>query len=254
MFAAGISSALAYEPARGGAELPNLNVNATAQDEDGFVWIATSNGLCKSLGNEYDIYFGDSDDLQTVTSNHILNLYVDSDGWLMVATSRGISGLEKGTRIFHRYTFENMDGAEICSYGFVEFAGELLCYGSSGIYAVNKDEGIMRLRYLVEGSSVTNAIKDDNGRLWLAAGHDLLALDSAYRTCDRLSLDNSYIIKSIAYSGDRFVLGTNQGLLFFNPSTRMVSRAACKHGGEPHTSCGRRNYAPFHHKQWCAGL
>ena len=76
----------AYTPVRR-PELSNLCVRSIGQDAYGHIWIATANGLCKKFGDEYEIYFGDVDDLQTVPSNSVTGLLTDSDGWLMVATN-----------------------------------------------------------------------------------------------------------------------------------------------------------------------
>ena len=89
IFLLGISAALpalAYKPVVR-PELSNLCVNAIAQDSYGYIWIGTANGLCKSFGNEYQIYFGHPTDSLTVPSNSIRNLYLDKDGWLFVATT-----------------------------------------------------------------------------------------------------------------------------------------------------------------------
>ena len=58
---AGISTAYGYNPVRQ-SELSNLCVRAIVKDSYGYIWIATANGLCKSYGNEYEIYFGEIDD------------------------------------------------------------------------------------------------------------------------------------------------------------------------------------------------
>lgn len=47
-------------------DLSNLRVNAFAQDSLGYIWIATANGLCKSFGESYDVFFYDEADEHSI--------------------------------------------------------------------------------------------------------------------------------------------------------------------------------------------
>ncbi len=137
---------MAYQPITR-PELSNLCVRAISQDYNGHIWIATANGLCKSYGSEYDIYFGEVNDSTTIPSNSVTNLYNDKDGWLLIATNLGACGLEKGTKFFHRFNLSG-EQSDFCAYGFIEYAGRLLCYGDRGLYEISKPERsiCMRLR------------------------------------------------------------------------------------------------------------
>lgn len=63
-------------------DLSNLRVNAFAQDSLGYIWIATANGLCKSFGESYDVFFYDEADEHSIPSNlitgHIWSRYRQS--------------------------------------------------------------------------------------------------------------------------------------------------------------------------------
>ncbi|MDE6528045.1 MAG: hypothetical protein K2L78_03250, partial [Muribaculaceae bacterium] len=47
-------------------DLPNLHVNALAQDSLGYIWVGTANGLCRDKGNDYDIFSSDKSDPSTI--------------------------------------------------------------------------------------------------------------------------------------------------------------------------------------------
>ena len=53
-------------------DLPNDHVHAFAQDSLGFVWVATANGLNKSYGKNYDVYFHDKGDPRSIPANNIM--------------------------------------------------------------------------------------------------------------------------------------------------------------------------------------
>ena len=56
------------------ADLPNLHVNALAQDSLGYIWVGTANGLCRDKGNAYDIFSSDKADSATIPSNNVTAL------------------------------------------------------------------------------------------------------------------------------------------------------------------------------------
>ena len=77
-------------------DLSNLRVNAFAQDSLGYIWIATANGLCKSFGESYDVFFYDEADEHSIPSNLITGLYVDDASKLWISTGKGICSMARG--------------------------------------------------------------------------------------------------------------------------------------------------------------
>lgn len=214
----------AYTPVRR-TELSNLCVRAIEQDACGYIWIATANGLCKSFGDEYDIYFGDAADVQTVPSNSVNDLLTDKDGWLMVATNLGVCGLEKNTKTFHRFTVDG-GNTDVCGYGFVEYGGRLLCYGGEGLYEIDKKTRSMNLRVKVEGDQIVSAVTGPDSLLWISNGTCMMGIDSGLNPAVRLKFDNSSQVRTIACAADRLLLGTPNGVMSFNPADRTTSPTA----------------------------
>lgn len=212
----------AYTPVRR-PELSNLCVRSIGQDVYGHIWIATANGLCKKFGDEYEIYFGDVDDMQTVPSNSVTALLTDSDGWLMVATNKGVCAREKGSKIFHRFTEAGDAGSDFCGYGFVEYGGHLLCYGGKGLYEIDKPSRSMTLKVKAEGESLTSAVKGPDGLLWLSNGDTMMGVDSTLHAVMRVKFDTSNRIRTMAATENGLLLGTPDGVLNFNPSDQSVT-------------------------------
>ncbi len=212
--------AKAYRPVTR-AELSNLCVRAVEQDSYGYIWIATANGLCKSYGNEYEIYFGEVNDVNTVPSNSVLNLYTDSDGWLLVATNIGVCGLEKGTKTFHRFIPEG-EGNDFFAYGFTEFDGRLFCYGDMGLYEISKEQKSLTLRVRIEGEPITSVTKGPDGLLWISNGTCLMGIDSQLQPVTRLKFEASDRVSTMASSGKYLLLGTPHGMVKFDPSTQKT--------------------------------
>ena len=60
-------------------------VSSIAQDEDGYIWIATTNGLQRYDGNSFINFKSRENDSTSIPSNHISFLYKDKQGnlWLI---------------------------------------------------------------------------------------------------------------------------------------------------------------------------
>jgi len=68
--------------------LSGNNVWSIAQDNDGFIWIATSSGLNRYDGNRIKIYLDDPNEPHSLTSYSVRNLHVDQSGRLWAGTWR----------------------------------------------------------------------------------------------------------------------------------------------------------------------
>lgn len=78
------------------------------QDKDGFVWIATMNGLWRYDGGSFKNYVKNEADLSSITNNHISCLYEDSKGDLWVGTyGGGLLKYIKKQDSFERFVHNN---------------------------------------------------------------------------------------------------------------------------------------------------
>lgn len=206
-------------------ELSNLCVRDIEQDSYGYIWIATANGLCRSYGSEYQIFFGESgakQDLHTIPASSVSDIYTDKDGWLLVATHAGICALEKDTKIFHRFSPDGNGSYSFTAYGFIEYAGRLLCFGEGGLYEIDKDSHRLTLRVKMEGEPVSSAVKGPDGKLWIANGTCLMAIDPRLSPTVHMNFDASKRIKTLGVTDRLLLLGTPNGLTALNPSDRTL--------------------------------
>jgi diguanylate cyclase (GGDEF)-like protein/PAS domain S-box-containing protein len=71
--------------------LSQNNVFSIAQDHDGFIWIATGDGLNRYDGKTFVNYEEDLAKPNSIAHNFIRKVFVDSDGILWVGTQKGLS-------------------------------------------------------------------------------------------------------------------------------------------------------------------
>ena len=90
--------------------LPSLAVWESVQDHQGFMWFATSNGLCRYDGYSFKIYHNDPDDPHSINSENILSLYIDRKGVLWVGTwNNGLNVFDRTTEQFTHYLHDEKD-------------------------------------------------------------------------------------------------------------------------------------------------
>jgi diguanylate cyclase (GGDEF)-like protein/PAS domain S-box-containing protein len=71
--------------------LSQNNVFDIVQDRDGFIWIATEDGLNKYDGKNFVHYRKNLADPNSIANNFIRKVFVDNDGVLWVGTAKGLS-------------------------------------------------------------------------------------------------------------------------------------------------------------------
>ena len=84
--------------------LPHPSINAIVQDKDGFVWLATQNGLSRFDGRKMKHYYNQPDDNKSLGNNWVWSLYSDKEGRLWVGSAAGIHLYKPETDNFINFT------------------------------------------------------------------------------------------------------------------------------------------------------
>ncbi len=86
-------------------------VFATLQDQEGFIWVATKNGLNRYDGYEFKVFTNDPYNSNSLSSNTVTALFEDSKGRIWVGTENaGLNVYDKKSARFYRIT-HNADDA-----------------------------------------------------------------------------------------------------------------------------------------------
>ncbi len=88
----------------GQEDIPSNTNRRIFEDSQGFLWLATQNGLFRYDGYEFDPFYSFYDDSNSLSSNAITDIEEDGDGHLWIATAdRGVNKLNKYTGRVTRY-------------------------------------------------------------------------------------------------------------------------------------------------------
>lgn len=121
--------------------LPNNNITCIKQDKEGFLWIGTSNGLCRFDGTHFYTFPMGLINSNRLAGDLILDLEEEND-YMWVAHRFGVSRINK-----HSFVCENFQDS---------FSGP--------VYTINR--------------AIRDIYKDNNGTIWLAGDKQLLRFDN----------------------------------------------------------------------------
>ncbi|TLX74349.1 response regulator [Labilibacter sediminis] len=78
------------------------------QDNDGFMWFATPNGLYRYDGYEFEIFENDPYDSTTVSNNEVIKISESVNGHLWILNRNVLNRFDPQTKTFHRYPLKEL--------------------------------------------------------------------------------------------------------------------------------------------------
>ncbi|MGH9632894.1 MAG: two-component regulator propeller domain-containing protein, partial [Bryobacteraceae bacterium] len=195
--------------------LTNLNINYLLQDQTGFLWVATQNGVFRYDGKSFE-RFGISEGLP---SSNIQSLHETSDGTLWIATRSGLARFQKGR-------FAEVDpGEEIEIAGSTvldsDRAGNLIFSSSKGVGIVRKDGDEYSFQWLYRASA-PSVLVDERDTVWFGCGEELCRIDSGRAA----EVSSDYALPRQRWDS---LTGDGKGTLWVRSSTSLYQLATTSH-------------------------
>ncbi|MDR0541168.1 MAG: response regulator [Dysgonamonadaceae bacterium] len=155
--------------------LPSNDVQKVYQDREGFIWIATRNGL--SQYNGYEIKAYKSKNYNLLSSNNIYCMVEDQNHRLWIGTNNGLNVLDKTTDIIHKIERpEFVENAVSCV--LVTRNGKLFICTDKGLYQyiAETDSCIVYNKLNTGGillqTTVKSLLEDSRGDLWIGTWNE----------------------------------------------------------------------------------
>ena len=207
-----------------GKEELGARINCILQDQYGFIWIGTQNGLVKYDGYHYTTYQLDPSDTNSISHNNITTLLEDRQGILWVGTNGGgLNRFDPRTSQFKRYHPDPGRPGQTLSSEFVSVLYEgqdgMLWVGTIGGGLNQLDPAsdqfvVYKADPELEGPKLSHAnvhaiYEDPSGRLWLGTGVPALnLLDPQSQTIVAYDLGPEHgSVQTIRPIGDTLWLG-----------------------------------------------
>lgn len=202
--------------------LPSTDIKAIARDHDGYLWIATADGLTRYDGIGMRVWRHDPGNAGGLPGNNVQALMVDADNRLWIAVEgAGVSMLDAQRRGFVHYN--QTTHPQLASNDIWVFAqhGEAIWFGTydGGLYRLQPDGSIKGYRRVDDGGdglpsdTIISLAVDAGGTLWIGTDEGLARLqDDAVHVVRLPGADGPSLVYSLSVASDGFWVGTSQGL------------------------------------------
>lgn len=162
--------------------LPSSTILDIAQDHDGYIWLATEDGLVRYDGYQLLTYSNNPGDSSSLSQNRVEKLFVDFKGDLWVGSKSALDRYSKDCNCFFRYSANksapaNQEAGQINA--FVEDKDENLWIGTQqgGLFRYDRKSDQFT-RFLNDSTNSDNLLSDEvrvllvdrNNQLWIGTG------------------------------------------------------------------------------------
>lgn len=189
-----------------GNGLSSNSVKRIEQDKDGYIWLATTNGLQRYDGNSFLTFKSRTNDPTSIPDDHVLLNYIDKKGNLWLILNNGqIGTFDTKKFIYKDVPIENQDGPLYISEHFQELpSGEMILVKGDGNF----------LKYLpkenkfIQSADVLPKVKnwrriwiqwdEPIKRYWICCDSGLVQFDPATKHLNYRghNIDNDPVIKA----------------------------------------------------------
>ena len=220
--------------------LAQHDVSSIVQDQYGFIWIATYDGLHRYDGYNFKIFRYNSSNPNSISDNRILSLFIDSKSRLWVATQGGgVNLYDYDKEIFTTFLLDKSNKTDNSVHCIFEDKDNYLWFGSSnGAFKAKYDEKKLRLNsQVISFTSIKNSAaniiriitQDKNGTVFLGTSEELICFT---KSSQPNNLRNKFVASTIIpnmtiydlkYDGDDNVwIAASEGLYIYHRKTGKI--------------------------------
>ncbi len=224
-------------------------VNCVLQSQDGYLWIATEEGLNKYDGYEFTVFRHEPDNPYSLSYNEVTALCEDQRGYIWVGTfSGGLNRFDKSRERFTRY-MPDRDNANSVSHVKInalhlDRSDRLWIGTDGGLDCLTGESSFVHYRnrakdrHSLSHNTVKAICADSWGRLWVGTDRGLNLLDAQRRQFQRYlhdprdpnSLAHDSILSLYIDKQNRLWIGSNGGGLDrITLADSAADRLVCRH-------------------------
>ena len=206
------------------------------EDDKGYIWIATANGLNRYSGYNVKQYHPSDTNSNSIPSGYIYKLLFDSQQNLWVATHSGLARYRPESDDFEVFDKENsVLKADIITGISESSEGDILFTDPKNLYRYSiSNQRIELIKKVFDVPSRTGVIRDETNRIWIGSkGSGISILDKhsnkLYHTTKvnpwGVSLDISTLNAMQVIEGN-YWLATNNGIQVVSASGQIIKHIA----------------------------
>ncbi|WP_229748189.1 EAL domain-containing protein [Lacimicrobium alkaliphilum] len=219
-----------YSVAQG---LTQSTVIDIVEDKQGFIWIATADGLNRFDGYEFKQYHHNPEDPSSLPGKFVRQLYIDSRDRLWIGTDNGLAKYHPDSESFRRYTKDNSSLLGDKIWTITEKSDQALWVADeSHIYEYQQQSDSFNIVSLAGNQTFpeTTIIKEELNLLFLGSyGHGIRILDKNTNDLYALDGNNPWGLKLAATAlfdvleiEDHLWLATELGVFVLDDKLQLV--------------------------------
>ena len=218
-----------------------LNVQSFCQDSLGYIWIATLHGLNRYNGYEFHQYYYDKEDSASLDNDMVFALFLDSSNRLWIGTLTGVNLYDFEHNRFIRYENSIRNSANIHSF-YEDHLGNVWVATHEGLGLL--DTIHQKVLFSQKPNCVVYSVWEDKSqRLWAGTNMGLAEYknDSLWKYYPLP--DHRQEITTI-YKDPKgtWWMGTNAGLLCFDPLSRTFQKLPSSSLEQPQLALSRISF------------
>ena len=220
------------------------SVNCLIQDNTGYMWFGTWDGLNKFDGYKFTVYKANEFEKENELSNQFIHaLFQDKDGNIWIGTEEGLNKFQPFKQSFKQYKHKPGDKTSLSNdsvWSICEDSGGNIWVGTqNGLNMLDKETGNFTQYFSVVGDEnsissnrVLDIIEDKQGFIWVATDYGLNKLNLLNKKFSRYYKNNENnnslpgdSINSIMQDKDGYLwVGTSNGLCKFDIQKEIALR------------------------------
>lgn len=208
--------------------LSQNTINTITEDQDGFLWIGTDDGLNKFDGFEYKVYQYSVHNKNSLSNNQITAIEQDTEGNMWVGTIVGLNKINLKTNKTTRFQTDSLITNHRINTIKQLNARKLWIATDSGLRVYDLENKIFskptELANITD-KSITDLVIDKNKNVWITTQTELLYYNSTSKNISSLikSNEHTFFRKLIIDYRSNLWIGSNNGLYHYVPTTKKLN-------------------------------
>ncbi|MCB1042441.1 MAG: PAS domain-containing protein [Acidobacteria bacterium] len=161
--------------------LSQSDIYAMAQDNDGFLWFGSQDGLNLHDGVSFKIFRSDPDVVGTLTNDFVNALMIDTEGMLWVGTRNGLFRFDQASQTFAEVSafVDGHLGDSLITALELDWRGRLWIGSERGGLHVIESHQLKQVPLPSSEAHILSLLGDLDGTMWVGTQSGVVAIDAA---------------------------------------------------------------------------
>lgn len=217
--------------------------NTIYQDNYGYIWVGTQDGLNRFDGYEFSTYRQDSNNKYSISNNYVTDITGSKDSILWIITNDGLEKFNYSTNRFYTVIKNKLHSKSVYSTKvksvYKDKDGHLWLRTVDGIINYNPEkEEFLEYKQseekhgFISSYNYFSIVQDLQGNLWTGSKNGLIKFNKKSKEFSTFKFNKNIDKNEVFYvsieNPSKFWIGAKDGIYTFNPKTKKFSKERSK--------------------------